>query len=192
MKLSPRTTITFTLGLLTVGLLAGCGGQTTVAHGEMSIQTSAAVREAAPLPSPSASPSPEEAWGMLGVNLQLVNNSGRAINVLSKRSDSSLRLGDIPNGGTASVEGTFAIGYDVEVNVDFLDGTKFTLSAANTANSPIVKTCTGESEFKENEQQDYNFHDHGITIKRLFDDDWKQFLVTFTPTVPKFARDETC
>jgi hypothetical protein len=134
------------------------------------------------------SASREAAWGLEGTNLQLVNNSGADINVVSKRSDSSLRLGNIPNGGTASVEGTFAFGYDVEVNVNFIGGDSFTLSATNiTLSEPKINggdDC-GIILFKVGDENNYFFQKdrestkHGFTIKRLPDDDWKQFQVTF-------------
>ncbi|MCX6424105.1 MAG: hypothetical protein NTV96_06025, partial [Actinobacteria bacterium] len=62
LKLSPLAT-TFTCGLFAVGLLAGCTTTPTST------------------PSPSVSASRQAAWGMSSTNLQLVNNSGKTINV---------------------------------------------------------------------------------------------------------------
>jgi hypothetical protein len=134
------------------------------------------------------SASREAAWGLKGANLQLVNNSGADINVVSEKSDSSRGLGPILDGETASVEGTFALGYDVKVNVNFIGGDSFTLSAANRSTRPPVVNggddC-GDISLNVGDENNYFFQKdrestkHGFTIKRLPDDDWKQFQVTF-------------
>ena len=169
MKLSPRTTATFTLGLLTVGLLAGCATTPTST------------------PSPSVSASREAAWGLKGTNLQLVNNSGANITVVSKRSDSSRGLGPIRDGGTASAEGTSGGGDDVDVQVRFADDTLVDIRASNPIDDiPFVGHggyCK-RIRFYVGGQRDYVIGEvHGITVKRLPDDDWKQFQVTFTANV---------
>ena len=173
MKLSPLAT-TFTCGLFTVGLLAGCATTPTST------------------PSPSVSASREAAWGLKGTNLQLVNNSGKTINVLNKRSDSSLRLGEILNGGTASAEGTSGGGDDVDVQVRFADDTLVDIRASNPIDGiPFVGLagyCKRIS-FSVGGQRDYVIGEvHGITVKRLPDDDWKQFQVTFTANVAEGSK----
>ena len=169
LKLSPLAT-TFTCGLFAVGLLAGCTTTSTST------------------PSPSVSVSREAVWGLDSTNLQLVNNSGKTITVVSKRSDSSRGLGPIRDGGTASAEGSTTSEYDVAVNVNFIGGDSFTLSATNRPfKPPVVHGGDGCGDISLNVgdennyffQKDKNSTQHGFTIKRLPDDDWKQFQVTF-------------
>ena len=169
LKLSPLAT-TFTYGLFAVGLLAGCTTTSTST------------------PSPSVSASREAAWGLDGTNLQLVNNSGKTITVVSQRSDSSRGLGPILDGGTASAEGTKTFDYDVRVNVNFIGGDSFTLSATNpSTRQPVVNGGDDCGDISLNVgdennyffQKDKNSTKHGFTIKRLPDDNWKQFQITF-------------
>ena len=135
---------------------------------------------------------------MSSTNLQLVNNSGKTINVVSQRSDSSRGLGPILDGGTASAEGTKTFGYDVRVNVNFIGGDSFTLSATNPSTRPPVVNggddC-GDISFNVGDENNYFFQKdknstkHGFTIKRLPDDKWKQFRIIFTPTPTEGATD---
>ena len=168
MKLSPRTT-TLTLGLLMVGFIAGCGSTAT----------------SSPAPIPSTGVSRNAAWGLDGTNLQLVNNSGSTITVVNLVSDSSHGLGGLENDGTASAEGTKALGYDVRVDVIFPDKQRFTLSATNRAGVPpdvnAGEDC-GDIPFVDGAENDYFVQDHGVNITRLPDNGWKQFRVTFTAT----------
>ena len=175
MKPSPRT-ITFTLGLLTVWILAGCGGQTTGATGEMSIQPAPASREAY--------------WGIDGTNLQLVNNSGWDITVVEYESSTNSGHKVIKDGETASAEGTAFTGYDVSVTVRFKGGVESKIQAGNPIDGePYVKNgvkCL-EIPLLVGEEHDYVIKDglmnlQGITVKRLPDDNWKQLEVTFTAT----------
>ena len=175
MKPSPRTTATLTLGLLTVGLLAGCATAPTTT------------------PTPVVSASREAAWGLDGTNLRLVNNSGVEITVVEDYSDSNSGLGVIPNGGIASVERTAFVGEDVGVQVRFADGRSTDIRASNPIDGdkpPYVTngSSCGKIEFLVGDQRDYSIGVHGITVKRLPDDGWKQFQVTFTSTVAEGSR----
>jgi hypothetical protein len=166
-----RCTTTFALGLLTLGLLAGC--------------VTPGARE--PAPSPSVSVSREAVWGMSSTNLQLVNNSGRDITVVSLVSDSSRGLGVISNGETASAEGSTRNAYDVEVKVSFDDKQQFELSVTNQWLQPLwVYAGTGFEchpiKFPEGYRNNYFIQDHGVAIERLPDDNWLQIRATFTAT----------
>ena len=172
MKRSPRTATTFTLGLLTVGFLVGCATTPTST------------------PTPSVSASREAAWGLDGTNLRLVNNSGAVITVVKYYSDSNSGLDVIPNGGTASAEGTAFAGEDTGVQVRFADGRLSDIQASNPfGDEPYVTNgaSCGNIEFLVGDQRDYSIGVHGITVIRLPDDGWKQFQVTFTETVAKLS-----
>jgi hypothetical protein len=175
LKLASRTTATFTLGILTAGPLAGC----------TTIPTST--------PSPSVSASREAAWGLEGTNLQLVNNSGADITVVKYYSDSNSGPDVIPNGGTASAEGTAFQGVDTGVRVRFADGKLADIQASNQlVASPYVTNGEGCGKigFGVGDQRDYFIGEvQGITVKRLPDDDWKQFQVTFTATIAEASTD---
>ena len=171
MKLSPRTTTTFTCGLFAVGLLAGCATTPTST------------------PSPSVSVSREAAWGLRGVNVLLVNNSGQTINLTSVVSDSSNGLGEVKNGGTASIEGTgpaVQIGgsKDVVIGVRFSNNDTLELQAINPiTGSPFVRESGCDpDDYAVGDKQDWNFKGRGITIERRADDEWIQFVITFTAT----------
>lgn len=136
------------------------------------------------------SASREAAWGLDGTNLRLVNNSGADITVVEDYSDSNSGLGVIPNGGTASVEGTAFAGEDVGVQVRFADGRLADIQASNPfGDEPYVTNgaSCGNIEFLVGDQRDYSIGVHGITVKRLPDAGWKQFEVTFTATISKVS-----
>ena len=174
LKLSPLAT-TFTCGLFAVGLLAGCTTTSTST------------------PSPSVSASREAAWGLDGTNLQLVNNSGANITVVKYYSDSNSGPDVIPNGGTASAEGTAFAGDDTGVRVRFADGKLADIKASNQlSGTPYVTNGEGCGKiiFGVGDQRDYVIGGvQGITVKRLPDDDWKQFQVTFTATKSQGSPD---
>ncbi len=177
LKLSPRTT-TLTFGLLLAGLLTGC----------------AATGTSAPAASPSASVPREAApIRIKGVNFQIVNNSGTAINLVNLETTPMSIVGTIEDGGTGSASGKATFGEDVEVVFGFPDGDTLKLRGYNGVFLPYVREggggrggetgLCGPNEFTENAEGDYYFGvrgDRGVTIKRLPDDDWKQFLITFT------------
>ena len=138
------------------------------------------------------SASREAAWGLDGTNLRLVNNSGADITVVKYYSDSNSGLGVIPNGGTASVEGTAFAGVDVGVRVRFADGRLSDIQASNPlGDEPYVTNgaSCGNIEFLVGDQRDYSIGVHGITVIRLPDDGWKQFEVTLTATISKVSTD---
>ena len=171
LKLSPLAT-TFTCGLFAVGLLTGCTTTSTST------------------PSPSVSASREAAWGLDGTNLQLVNNSGADITVVKYYSDSNSGPDVIPNGGTASAEGTAFAGDDTGVRVRFADGKLADIKASNQlGGTPYVTNGEGCGKiiFGVGDQRDYSIGVHGITVSRLPDDGWKQFQVIFTETVAKLS-----
>ena len=181
MKLSPRTTATFTLGLLTVGLLAGCGGQTTVAPGEMSIQT--------------ASPSREAAGLAYGSYWNLANDSGETITItdLDPGSSDSVGLGPIPTGGTAYIEGGNIP--NVQLEVAFPDTQSFRLigdSSGGEGGEPIVKTegdLCGWITLEIGSAANWFYKNHGFTIKREPDTDHFQLRITFTKSKASGSRD---
>ena len=167
-SLSFRTVVAASaLAVFSLTMVAGCGSTT-----------------AAP---PSATR--EAAWGLLGVNLTLVNNSGQAITLTSLVSDSSQGLGNLPNGGTASIEGTGPpvqtdAAKDVQIAVTFSDGAALDLDAWNPfIGYPTVKEsgCFGPG-YKVGDKRDWNFKGRGITVERRADDEWIQFAITFTAT----------
>ena len=176
LKLSPRTT-TLTFGLLLAGLLTGC----------------AATGTSAPAASPSASVPREAApIRIKGVNFQIVNNSGTAINLVNLETTPMSIVGTIEDGGTGSASGKATFGEDVEVVFGFPDGDTLKLRGYNGAMfnpevregrmRAVLELC-GPNEFAENAEGNYYLGvrgDRGVTIKRLPDDDWKQFLITFT------------
>ena len=177
LKLSPLAT-TFTCGLFAVGLLTGCTTTPTST------------------PSPSVSVAREAAWGLRGVNVLLVNNSGQTINLTSVVSDSSNGLGEVKNGGTASIEGTgpavqLGGSKDVVIGVRFSNNDTLELQATNALMGyPLVKAsgCFGP-DYAVGDKQDLNFEGHGITVERRADDEWIQFVITFTATKAETSPD---
>ena len=138
----------------------------------------------------------EAAWGLLGVNLTLVNNSGQTITLKSLVSDSSNGLGVLPNGGIASIEGTgpaVQIGgsIDVRIAVTFPDGAALDLDAWNPFTGyPTVKESGCRSpDYKVGETRDWNYKGRGITVERGADDEWIQFAITFTATKAEASPD---
>lgn len=121
-----------------------------------------------------------------GVNFVLVNDSGEVINLTSVKSDSSNGLGDLADGGTASIQG--CCGYDVSdvtIDVRFSNNDTLRLDAFNPAFKPPVITFQKKERwtFKEGGGGVLNrkFEGHGITIEHQpDDDDWVQFTITFT------------
>ncbi len=90
---------------------------------------------------------------------------------------SSNGLGDLPNGGTASVEGTgpaVQIGgsKDVVISVRFSDGQTLNLDATNPfIGYPIVlQSGCSRPGYSVGEQRDWHFNDHGLTVERRADD----------------------
>ena len=180
MKLSPRTTFTFTLGLLTAAVLAGCASTPTST------------------PTPSAGVSREAGILSIGTNVNVLNSTGEAITVAADVSDTNQGMGVVQPGETASAEGT-NFEADVKLTVTFNDGTSMKFEALNPpwgAGWPVLQTewCR-ERSYKADEtkfwfiQQYKNSAQHGFTIKRLPDDDWKQFRIIFTPTPTEGATD---
>lgn len=187
MKPSPRTaTIALTLGLLTAVLLTGCAA---TGASEPALTSSLSVFREAALPSQSDSASPNGTYGWRGVNVELVNNSGHTINVVSTQAATSEGLGDISNGGTASADGTKDFGYDVRLNVSFPDGESFLLIVTNSGRgSAWVKAakCGKFIKFSELDRNNYFYKNHGITIKRYYGAlDWAEFQVKFTASTAK-------
>lgn len=174
MKLAPRTTTTFTLGLLMAGFLAGCATTPTST------------------PTPAMSVSREAAGALKGVNLALVNNSGTVINVVSGRSDSSEGLGKISNGGKANAEGTTSNGEDVILTVEISGAKTMELLAVNGLwQSPALaagRTCQYVF-YSEGDTRNWANGKYGITVERLPDDKWKQFRITFTTSHAVGAAD---
>ena len=180
MKLSPRTTLTLTLGLLTVGLLAGCGGQTTVAPGGVSIQTASPSRKAAGLP--------------YGSYWNLANDSGETITItdLDPGGSDSVGLGPIPTGGTAYIEGGNIP--NVQLEVTFPDTQSFRLigDSSGEGGEPIVKTegdLCGWITLKIGSAANWFYKNHGFTIKREPDTDLFQLRITFTKSKASGSRD---
>ena len=94
MKLSPRTTFTFTLGLLTVGLLTGCGGPVTE-----TATTSGALN-----------PCPNNQQTLTIAALEPKPGTGQG--TLGNIAALQLAVKDINNaGGTLNTETKYAIGY---------------------------------------------------------------------------------
>jgi len=128
------------------------------------------------------------------VKFQIVNNSGTAINLVNLETTPMSIVGTIEDGGTGSASGRVSFGEDVEVDFGFLDGDTLRLMGYNGVTFlPYVREggggrggetgLCGPNEFYENEEGNYYFGvrgDRGVTIKRLPDDAWKQFLITFT------------
>ena len=174
LKPSPRTTTTFTLGLLMAGFLAGCASTPTST------------------PTPAMSVSREAAGALKGVNLALVNNSGTVINVVSGRSDSSEGLGKISNGGKANAEGTTSNGEDVILTVEISGAKTMELLAVNGLwQSPALaagRTCQYVF-YSEGDTRNWANGKYGITVERLPDDKWKQFRITFTTSHDVGAAD---
>ena len=180
MKLSHRTTATFTLGLLTAAVLTGCATTPTST------------------PTPSAGVSREAGILSIGTNVNVLNSTGEAITVAADVSDTNQGMGVVQPGETASAEGT-NFETDVKLTVTFNDGTSLKLWAYNPpwgVGYPILQGDRCETTtYKADEtkfwfiQQYKNSAQHGFTIKRLPDDDWKQFRITFTPTPTEGATD---
>jgi len=181
LKLSPRTTLTLTLGLLTVGLLAGCGGQTTGALGGVSIQTASPPRQAAGLP--------------YGSYWNLANDSGETITItdLDPESSDSVGLGQIPTGGTAYIEGGNIP--NVRLEVTFPDTQSFRLigDSSGEGGEPIVKTegdlCGQITYLKIGSAANWFYKNHGFTIKREPDTDLFQLRITFTKSKASGSTD---
>lgn len=127
------------------------------------------------------------------MNFQIVNNSGTAINLVNLETEPMSIVGTIEDGGTGSASGKAMFGEDVEVDLGFLDGDTLKLRGYNgVAFLPYVREgrrrvgetgLCGPNEFAENDEGNFYFGvrgDRGVTIKRLPDDSWKQFLITFT------------
>ena len=179
MKLSPRTTITFTLGLLMAGLTTGCATTPTST------------------PTPSTGVSREAGILSIGTNVNVLNSTGETITVAADISDTNQGMGAVQPGKTASAEGT-NFENDVQLTVTFNDSTSMKFEAHNPPwgmGYPILTGEWCESTYKADEtkfwfiQQYKNSTQHGFTIKRLPDDDWKQFRITFTPTPTEGATD---
>jgi len=134
--------------------------------------------------------------------VNVLNSTGEVITVAADVSDTNQGMGDVQPGETASAEGTH-FGHDVDLTVTFEDGTSMKLEAHNPPwpmGYPVLQgEWCGEVSYKADEtkfwffQQYKNSAQHGFTIKRLPDDDWKQFRIIFTPTPPEGATDfEAC
>ena len=135
--------------------------------------------------------------------MNLLNSTGETITVAADVSDTNQGMGAVQPGKTASAEGTH-FGRDVELTVTFNDGTSLELLAHNPPwgmGYPVLQgeilqggRC-GEVSYEADEtkfwffQQYKNSAQHGFTIKRLPDDDWKQFRIIFTPTPTEGATD---
>ncbi len=174
MRCSLWLTTTLTLGLLTSAVLTGCASVSTRT------------------PTPTESVSREAGLLSLGTNQHLLNSTGEAITVVNVVSDTNQGMGVVEPGGTASAEGS-NFGSDVEFNVTFVNGVTMKFRAHNPPYGmgyPVLMgdTC-GEVSYHADETRFRSFGEHGITIKRLPDDDWKQFRITFTPTPAESATD---
>ena len=130
--------------------------------------------------------------------MNVLNSTGEAITVAADVSDTNQGMGVVQPGETASAEGT-NFETDVKLTVTFNDGTSLKLWAYNPpwgVGYPILQGDRCETTtYKADEtkfwfiQQYKNSAQHGFTIKRLPDDDWKQFRITFTPTPTEGATD---
>jgi hypothetical protein len=130
--------------------------------------------------------------------VNILNSTGEVIKVAADVSDSNQGMGNVATGETASAEGTH-FGRDVELTVTFKDGTSMKFAAHNPPWGMGYPVLTGEwceqVSYEADEtkfwlfQQYKNSAQHGFTIKRLPDDDWKQFRITFTPTPTEGATD---
>ena len=115
MKLSHRTTATFTLGLLTVGLLTGCA---TTATSE-------------PAPSPAVSVE-RLAVSVLDTRLEIKNNTGvtKKLTLGAGCIDPSVLFPKILNAGDVVADFGFCAGADVDVAGKFALGSLLSLSPA--------------------------------------------------------------
>ena len=133
--------------------------------------------------------------------MNVLNSTGEAITVAADVSDTNQGMGVVQPGETASAEGTNSGGgADVLLTFTFNDGTSMKLLAYNPAWAvgwPELRSeplCVhGRYEADDTKfwfiQQYKNSTQHGFTIKRLPDDDWKQFRIIFTPTPTEGATD---
>ena len=158
------------MGLALTSMLLGCGSTGT----------------ATPATTPSAGPTRHaaELWGK-GSAVKLVNSTDESINVVSSISDTSSGLGDLQPGKAATAEGTF-FGPDLRLAASVAGGTAIAFSWSEE--SLVVGNTICYTIFEVGEKHDYLIENHGFSVERLPDDDWYQFLVTFTQTIAADAR----
>lgn len=161
-----RRLVAATVVLAAVALLAGCGG---------------AFREAS---------------GNLGTRVCIVNSSSQTPVVAFQRKDTADFEGALPPGGRACAEGTFFMGNDVEGTLALaspvasmqVQGSNPWMGPPGTVvNQSDGVFCTGGISM---DVGDYYTWDDTVvqyTVKRLPDDQWKEFTVTMQDTAKPSA-----
>jgi hypothetical protein len=136
--------------------------------------------------------------GNLGTRVCIINNWTDTVSIKYTIKDTSTREGDLPPGEQSCAEGTMAWGCDVNGAIAFPE---LGLSAEFSAYNPWVqapgayinwRTFNGQAPaaYCDEKLQTWAVGDAptwskgavGVNVKRLPDDQWKEFLITVQPS----------
>ena len=148
----------------------------------------------------------------LGTRICIVNSWTQSVNVTYGQKDTSTQEGDIPPGSQSCAEGTRFNGSDVDGVILLPEPVlPFAFTASNPwfgAPSAYIQQLQGRDPSQDGWYNAYNctsrsgmdvgearFWDNGaerITIKRLGDDQWKEFLLTIEPSQGQRIGEDPC